>query len=166
MGSNEVLLVIVEEAHCWAQRGNVNGMDYSRQPVERFITQSNWDIYRLYISPVGVLSLYSAVQIWIYTHTDTVCTHAQRGLTLSAFPGHSIKFDYCRCQLATLPLCGYLLPYCMPHERLASAAVTLPFQYVSVLSISCCSWLFIAQTCGKKRNTLLILLSSRLQTCA
>lgn len=45
MGSNEVLLVILEEAHCLAQAGNINGMDYSRQPVERFITQSNRDIY-------------------------------------------------------------------------------------------------------------------------
>lgn len=47
MGSNEVLLVILEGAHCSAQGGNINGMDYSRQPVERFITQSNGDIYCL-----------------------------------------------------------------------------------------------------------------------
>ena len=49
MGSNEVLLVIVEKAHCWSQRGNISGMGYSRQPVERFITQSNWDILSLHV---------------------------------------------------------------------------------------------------------------------
>ena len=71
MWSNEVLLVIVEEAHCSARRGNVNGMDYSRQPVEGFITQSNWDIYCLCMSPGGVPSLYSPVQTCIRTHTNT-----------------------------------------------------------------------------------------------
>lgn len=51
VSSNEVLLVIVEEAHCLAQRGNINGMDCSWQPFERFITQSNRDKYCLYMVP-------------------------------------------------------------------------------------------------------------------
>lgn len=99
MGSNEVLLVIVEEAHCSAQRGNINGMDYSREPVERFITQSNWDIYCLCMSPVGVLSLYSDIQTCIHTHKHRGCTQKavdifsflRGGLALSVFPGSYVK---------------------------------------------------------------------------
>jgi len=69
MRSNEVLLVIAEEVHCSAWSENINGMDYSRQAVERFITQSNWNILSAHVSCWCAISVSAYTRTHIHTHT-------------------------------------------------------------------------------------------------